>query len=258
MLVRGAERRWGLTPQVSAPVLVRGLGVQNMRTPRSHDGTDTCGVSPPANFFRCASPCEPLWPPVFVTAAGPRRRTKVGTDAEGVCPRCWSAASAYRKCERRGPTAGQTPAASVPLLNSAVAHLRVNRCGRRCLSPLLVRGAERRWGLTPKVSVPGVGPQPQYTEYANAAVPHRDRHLRRQSTLLTNAATDRRCTPAAADRFTPPHAAWLAATAAPGRALCRSARRTGCGPGCFCGRWPGRRPLRPPAAATCRRARSRG
>src|SRR5450830_1422220 len=153
-----------------------------MRTPRSHTGTDTCGVSPPANFCRCASPCEPLRPQVvvtdagprhrtkvgtdaegvcppanfchcaspceplrpqvLVTAAGPRRRTKVGTDAEGVCPRCWSAASAYRICERRGTTTGQTPAASVP--------------------------------------------------------------------LLINAATDLGCTPAAADRFTPQHAAWLA------------------------------------------------
>src|SRR5450830_1617492 len=152
-----------------------------MRTPRPPPGTDTCGVSPPAKICSGGFPSEQLWPQVFVTAAGPRCRAKVGTDAEGVCPRCWSAALAYRICERRGPTAGQTPAASVPLLNSAVAHLRVNRCGHRCLSPLLVRGAERRWGLTPKVSVPGVGPQPQYTEYANAAVPHRDRHLRRQS-----------------------------------------------------------------------------
>src|SRR5450830_1135962 len=192
-----------------------------MRTPRSHSGTDTCGVSPPAKFCRCASPCEPLWPPVFVTAAGPRRRAKVGTDAEGVCPpakfcrcaspceplwppvfvtaagprrrakvgtdaegvcpRCWSAASAYRICERRGPTPGQTPAASVTLLTSAAAHLLGNRCGRRCLSPLLVRGAERRWGLTPQVSVPGVGPRPRRTENANAAVPQRDRPLRRQS-----------------------------------------------------------------------------
>jgi len=128
------------------PVLVVGprrqLSQQSLHPPRSHTGTGTCGASP---------------------------RTHLPTNAWRGTGTCCLSSSLDRgvsylnnPCIRRGPTPGQAPAAPVPACTCQRTHEAGGLAPAAC---------PRRWTAASAIS----------TILASAALPHRDRHLRRQS-----------------------------------------------------------------------------
>ena len=129
-----------------APVPVVGPRLQlrqrSLHPPRSHTGTGTCGASP--------------------QHATANELMKWGAGPAGLSPSLDRGFShANDLCIRRGPTPGQAASASPRMHLPAASEM----------EGLALRACPRRW------TAASVAP----TIFVSAAVPHRDRHLRRQS-----------------------------------------------------------------------------